>query len=42
MAGSVCGESECRTMEVGSAKFETIPEKLFLRAALLASSRLLA
>lgn len=37
---SVCGESECRTMEVGGASFETIPEKLFLKAALIASSQL--
>jgi hypothetical protein len=31
---SVCGTSECRTMEVEGATFETIPEKLFLKAAL--------
>lgn len=38
---SVCGESECRTVELGGAAFEAIPEKLFLRAALVASSQLL-
>lgn len=38
---SVCGESECRTVEVGEAAFEAIPEKLFLKAALVASSLLL-
>lgn len=38
---SVCGDSECRTVEVEGATFEAIPEKLFLRAALLASSQLL-
>lgn len=27
-------------MEVGGASFETIPEKLFLKAALIASSQL--
>jgi hypothetical protein len=38
---SVCGESECRTVEVGDTTFEAIPEKLFLKAALVASSQLL-
>lgn len=38
---SVCGESECRTVEVGGTTFEAIPEKLFLKAALVASSQLL-
>lgn len=38
---SVCGESECRTVEVGATKFEIIPEPLFLKAALVASSQLL-
>lgn len=38
---SVCGESECRTVEVGADKFEAIPENLFLKAALVASSELL-
>ena len=37
---SVCGESECRTLEVGGSTFEAIPERLFLRAALVASSQL--
>jgi hypothetical protein len=35
---SVCGESECRTVEVGGTTFEAIPEKLFLKAALVALS----
>ena len=39
---SVCGTSECRTVEVKGTTFETIPEKLFLKAALLASSQLLS
>jgi hypothetical protein len=30
---SVCGESECRTVEVGGTAFEAIPEKLFIKAA---------
>ena len=38
---SVCGESECRTMEVAGATFEAIPEELFLKAALAASAELL-
>lgn len=38
---SVCGTSECRTVEVDGITFETIPEKLFLKAALLAASQLL-
>ncbi len=38
---SVCGESECRTVKVGGATFEVIPEKLFLKAALAAASELL-
>ncbi len=38
---SVCGESACRTIEVEGAAFEAIPEKLFLKAALIASAELL-
>jgi hypothetical protein len=38
---SVCGTSECRTVEVEGTVFETIPESLLLRAALVASSQLL-
>lgn len=39
---SVCGTSKCRTVEVGGTIFETIPENLFLKAALAASSHLLS
>lgn len=39
---SVCGTSECRTVEVDGTIFETIPEKLFLKAALVAASQLLS
>jgi len=39
---SVCGTSECRTVEAEGTTFETIPEKLFLKAALVASSQLLS
>jgi hypothetical protein len=38
---SVCGTSECRTVEVEATTFETIPEKLFLKAALVAASQAL-
>jgi hypothetical protein len=39
---SVCGTSDCRTVEVEGITFETIPENLFLKAALIASSELLS
>ena len=39
---SVCGTSECRTMEVAGTTFETIPEELFLKAALIAAAQLLS
>ena len=38
---SVCGESECRTLEVGGTVFEAIPEDLILRAALAAAAQVL-
>jgi Domain of unknown function (DUF2703) len=38
---SVCGDSECRTVEVGGSKFEAIPEELVVKAALIAASQLL-
>jgi hypothetical protein len=38
---SVCGPAPCRTVEVGGTVFETIPEHLFLKAALIAASDLL-
>jgi hypothetical protein len=39
---SVCGTSPCRTVEVAGVTFETIPEELFLKAALVAASQLLS
>lgn len=39
---SVCGDSACRTVKVAGATFETIPEELFLKAAFIAASQLLA
>lgn len=38
---SVCGESECRTVEVSGSTFEAIPERLLVKAALIAASELL-
>ena len=38
---SACGESECRTVEVGGTAFEAIPERLFIKATLVACSQLL-
>lgn len=38
---SVCGDSSCRTVEVGTATFEVVPEALILQAAMLAASQLL-
>ncbi len=38
---SVCGESDCRTIEVGTTTFEVVPERLIVRAALAAASHLL-
>lgn len=37
---SVCGDSECRTIEVGNDVFEAIPSELVLKAALIAASEL--
>lgn len=39
---SVCGEAECRTVEIEETVFETIPEHLILRAALVAAARMIA
>jgi hypothetical protein len=38
----VCGDSECRTISIGTNTFETIPENLIIRAGLLAASELIA
>ena len=38
---SVCGESECRTIELGNDVFENIPSELILKAALIAASQLI-
>ena len=38
---SVCGDAECRTLEVGGTVFEAIPEHLILQAALIAAAHML-
>ena len=35
---NVCGDSECRTIELDSKVFETIPAELILKAGLLAAA----
>lgn len=37
---SVCGDSQCRTLEVDSLVFETIPEDLIIKAGLRAASEM--
>ncbi len=37
----VCGDTDCRTILIGNKTFETIPEKLIIRAGLLAASDLI-
>ena len=36
---SVCGDSECRTVEVGSTTYEAIPERLLIKAVLAAAAQ---
>jgi hypothetical protein len=38
---SVCGDSDCRTLEIQGTTFETIPERLIVKAGLLAAAELL-
>ena len=37
---SVCGDAECRTIELDSQSFEVIPSELILQVALLAASQM--
>ena len=39
---SVCGDSDCRTLEVGGRIYETIPEEQFIQAGLMAGSQIMA
>ncbi|UCD34096.1 MAG: DUF2703 domain-containing protein, partial [Nitrospiraceae bacterium] len=36
----VCGDSQCRTLTIGSTTFEAIPEELIVKAGLLAAAEL--
>jgi hypothetical protein len=38
----VCGDSECRTLEIGNGTFEEVPEKFIIQAVLLAAAELFA
>ncbi|WP_236574162.1 DUF2703 domain-containing protein [Hydrogenophaga sp. PBL-H3] len=38
---SVCGESDCRTLELDGRIYETIPENQFVRAGLMAASEVM-
>lgn len=38
---SVCGDAPCRTVQIGEKVFETIPERLLVRAGLLAAAAML-
>jgi hypothetical protein len=38
----VCGDSECRTISFGENTFESIPERLIIKAGLLAAAELIA
>lgn len=37
----VCGDSDCRTLDVGGRTYETIPEELFIKAGLMAGSQMM-
>ena len=37
---TVCGDSECRTIELGGDVFETVPSDLILKAALIAAAQM--
>lgn len=39
---SVCGENDCRTLEVDGSSFEAVPERLIVKAGLVAAASMLA
>lgn len=39
---SVCGDSDCRTLEVGGQIWETLPQDQIVKAGLLAASQMIA
>lgn len=36
-----CGDSQCRTLEVGAETYEAVPEELILKAGLLAAAEMM-
>lgn len=38
---SVCGDAECRTLEIGESVFEAVPEDLVIKAALIAAAEMI-
>jgi hypothetical protein len=38
----VCGDAPCRTVEVDGTTYEAIPERLLVKAAMVAAASLLA
>lgn len=38
---SVCGDNECRTLEVEGSSFEAVPEQLIVKAGLVAAASML-
>lgn len=38
---SVCGDSDCRTLDVDGKRYEIVPRELFVKAGLMAASQLL-
>ena len=39
---SVCGDADCRTVEMGDTVYEAVPEELIVQAALAAASQAIA
>lgn len=39
---AVCGDSDCRTLEIGGRTYETILEEQFIKAGLMAASQMMA
>jgi len=39
---TVCGDSDCRTLDIGGRVYETIPTEQFIKAGLMAASQMLA
>jgi AhpD family alkylhydroperoxidase len=39
---SVCGDSDCRTLEIDGRSYETVPREQFIKAGLMAATQMLA